>query len=138
MPLKQGLRHIMRALPPEQCPFCQLSGRECVLGSDLSFAILDAYPVNPGHLLLIPRRHVCDFFDLCQNEIADLMQLLWQAKEHIVRKYHPDGLNVGINVDTAGGQTISHVHIHLIPRFFGDVEDPTGGVRGVIPWKSKY
>jgi diadenosine tetraphosphate (Ap4A) HIT family hydrolase len=108
------------------------------LESDLSFAILDGFPVNPGHLLLIPRRHVRDFFDLHEKELTDLMQLLWQAKDHLAKEYYPDGYNVGINVDTAAGQTIPHVHIHLIPRYSGDVEDPTGGVRGVIPWKSKY
>lgn len=128
----------MRALPPEECPFCQLTDRKFVLESDLSCAILDGFPVNPGHLLLIPRRHVCDFFDLHQEEVADLMQLLWQAKDHIAKEYSPDGFNVGINVDTAAGQTIPHVHIHLIPRYSGDVEDPTGGVRGVIPENSKY
>lgn len=128
----------MRALTPEECPFCQLVDRKCVLKSELSFAILDAYPVGPGHLLVIPRHHVSDFFDLLENEIEDLMRLLWRAKQHLAKEYHPDGFNVGINVATAAGQTIPHAHIHLIPRYSGDVEDPTGGVRGVIPWKSKY
>jgi len=109
-----------------------------VLESNLSYAIRDAYPVNVGHLLIIPRRHVTDFFDLQPNEIEDLMSLLWEAKERLAKDYRPDGFNVGVNVDTAAGQTIPHVHIHLIPRYLGDVEDPTGGVRGVIPWKAKY
>lgn len=138
MPVNKGLRLTMRALTPETCPFCHPQDRKRLLESDLSYVIFDAYPVNPGHLLIIPRRHVSDFFDLYQDEVEDLMRLLWRAKEHIAREYHPDGFNVGINVNTAAGQTIPHVHIHLIPRNRGDVEDPTGGVRGVIPWKSKY
>lgn len=128
----------MRALTPEECPFCQLGNRKCVIESNLSYAVFDAFPVNPGHLLVIPRRHVSNFFDLHQDEVEDLMRLLWRAKEYLAKEYHPDGFNVGINVNTAAGQTIPHVYIHLIPRNTGDVEDPTGGVRGVIPWKSKY
>lgn len=128
----------MRDLPPEECPFCRLEDRACVLESELSCVIRDAYPVNVGHLLIIPKRHVSNFFDLRPNEVADLMSLLWQAKEELANEYHPDGFNVGVNIDAAAGQTIPHVHIHLIPRYSGDLEDPTGGVRGVIPWKMKY
>jgi diadenosine tetraphosphate (Ap4A) HIT family hydrolase len=128
----------MRALTPEQCPFCQPKDRKCLIESKLSYAIFDAYPVTLGHLLVIPRRHISDFFDLYPHEVEDLMRLLWHAKEYVAREYQPDGFNVGINVNTAAGQTIPHVHIHLIPRNTGDVEDPTGGVRGVIPWQSKY
>jgi diadenosine tetraphosphate (Ap4A) HIT family hydrolase len=138
MHVKEESNRTMSALTPEECPFCNPENRECVLGSDLSYAIRDAYPVNGGHLLIIPRRHVSDFFDLQPNEVADLMSLLWEAKKRLAIEYRPDGFNVGVNVDTAAGQTIPHVHIHLIPRYSGDVEDPTGGVRGVIPWKAKY
>ena len=118
----------MHGSTPEECPFCQLAGPERVIESDLSFAIFDGYPVNPGHLLIIPQRHVGEFFDLGEGEVGDLMRLLWLAKEHILKQYHPEGFNVGINVGSAAGQTVSHVHFRLIPRYFGDVEDPTGGV----------
>jgi diadenosine tetraphosphate (Ap4A) HIT family hydrolase len=128
----------MRVLTPEECPFCHLEDFECVLESDLSYAIRDSYPVNVGHLLIIPKRHVSDFFDLKPKEVEDLMSLLWQAKDRLGSDHRPDGFNVGVNIDTAAGQTIPHVHIHLIPRYSGDVVDPTGGVRGVIPWKAKY
>ncbi|MHC1725655.1 MAG: HIT family protein [Syntrophobacteraceae bacterium] len=128
----------MRALTHEDCPFCQNSSRPPLLESRLSFAILDAYPVNPGHLLILPRRHIGSFFELSADEIEDIMSLLLAARDHLTQNYHPDGFNIGINVGDAAGQTIGHVHIHLIPRYSGDVPDPTGGVRGVIPWKSKY
>jgi diadenosine tetraphosphate (Ap4A) HIT family hydrolase len=128
----------MRALTSDKCPFCRFIDSECLLISDLSCVIFDANPVTPGHLLLIPKRHTADFFDLHPREVADIMELLQQAKKHVAKKYKPDGFNIGINAGAAAGQTIAHVHIHLIPRYFGDVEDPTGGVRGVIPWKSKY
>jgi diadenosine tetraphosphate (Ap4A) HIT family hydrolase len=128
----------MREAPPEGCPFCRLTNSQCVIVSDLSCVIPDAFPVNPGHLLIIPKRHAGDFFDLTENEIADLMGLLQRAKAVLDETYNPAGFNVGINVGTAAGQTIPHVHIHLIPRYLGDVMDPVGGVRGVLPWKAKY
>lgn len=128
----------MRALNPDNCPFCGRSGDDYVLESPLSFAVFDRFPASPGHLLVLPKRHAGSFFDLEEGEITDLMRLLMLGKDHLIKEYHPDGFNVGINVGDAAGQTIGHVHIHLIPRYFGDVPDPTGGVRGVIPGKSKY
>jgi diadenosine tetraphosphate (Ap4A) HIT family hydrolase len=89
-------------------------------------------------VLILPKRHTGSFFDLEDGETADLMRLLGLAKDRLTEEYHPDGFNVGINVGDAAGQTIGHVHIHLIPRYFGDVPDPTGGVRAVLPGKSKY
>ncbi len=128
----------MRGLNPEDCPFCDSSGSERLIESRLSFAVFDSCPVNPGHVLIIPRRHVSSFFDLDGSEVEDLMGLLLLLKDLLTERRRPDGFNVGINVGDAAGQTIGHVHIHLIPRYFGDVDDPTGGVRGVIPGKAKY
>lgn len=132
------MERIVRALNPEDCPFCDSSGRERLIESRLSFAVFDSCPVTPGHVLIIPRRHVSSFFDLEASEVDDLMGLLPLLKDFLTERRHPDGFNVGINVGDAAGQTIGHVHIHLIPRYFGDVDDPTGGVRGVIPGKAKY
>ena len=128
----------MRGLSIDECPFCLLPRRECVLESELSFAIFDAFPVGPGHLLILPKRHVGNFFELSERELEDVMRLLRLAKERLTEGFHPDGFNVGVNIGDAAGQTIGHVHVHLIPRYSGDVEDPTGGVRGVIPRKQKY
>jgi diadenosine tetraphosphate (Ap4A) HIT family hydrolase len=104
----------------------------------LAFVVEDAFPVSPGHTLVIPRRHVSSFFDLTDAEISALWVMLRAAKERLDPSLRPTGYNVGINVGMASGQTIMHVHVHLIPRFLGDTHDPTGGVRNVIPGKGPY
>lgn len=119
------------------CPFCNLE-REIINESEFSFAIYDAFPVNKGHALIIPKRHTADFFDLSNEEQSDCILILNRVKQIIQEKYNPDGFNVGININEAAGQTVPHVHIHLIPRYKGDVEEPRGGVRGVIPGKKNY
>jgi diadenosine tetraphosphate (Ap4A) HIT family hydrolase len=118
------------------CVFCQIN--ESVLENDLAIAFYDKYPVNKGHLLLIPKRHVEQYFDLTDQERSAIDQLLFEGKKIIDEQYQPDGYNIGINCGEAAGQTIFHVHVHLIPRFRGDMEDPRGGVRGVIPEKRIY
>lgn len=89
-------------------------------------------------MLIIPKRHVADYFELNEAEKNDIWQLVEQAKIFLEENFKPDGFNIGFNSGTAAGQTVFHVHIHIIPRFTGDVEDPTGGVRNVIPGKGKY
>ncbi len=103
-----------------------------------AFAVLDAYPVSPGHTLAIARRHVPDVFDLTADEIADILHLIRSARDRIDRTLRPTGYNIGVNIGRDAGQTFLHVHIHIIPRNPGDCEDPTGGVRGVIPGKARY
>ena len=125
------------AMEPKYCPFCNIS-REIILESDMCMAIYDQYPVSKGHVLVIPRRHMKDYFGLSQQEIKDLWVMVEKVKEFLESKYKPDGYNIGFNVGMAAGQTIDHVHIHVIPRYKGDMEDPTGGVRHVIPEKGKY
>jgi len=98
----------------------------------------DINPVAAGHLLIITRRHVADFFETTAAERASLMALLLEAKAWLAREYAPDGFNVGVNIGLASGQTIPHVHVHLIPRHLGDTPNPRGGVRGVIPGKQTY
>lgn len=119
------------------CPFCNLE-REKIMESEMSFAIYDGFPVNEGHVLIIPKRHTANYFDLTADEQADCFKLLNNVKEKIKEKFNPDGFNVGININEVAGQTVPHVHVHLIPRYKGDVEEPNGGVRGVIPSKKIY
>ena len=118
------------------CPFCGGDGE--ILGNELAFARYDAFPVSPGHLLVIPRRHVADWFDLTDEEQDSIFSLIREGKALLDAEFCPDGYNIGINCKEAAGQTIFHVHVHLIPRYAGDVENPRGGVRGVIPEKRNY
>lgn len=121
------------------CPFCKVeSEREIIASSALSLAFFDGFPVSPGHALIIPRRHVASFFDLTKEEKQDLLSLMDNVKRIIDERYNPDGYNIGVNVCEAAGQSVSHVHMHLIPRYKGDVPNPRGGVRGVIPAKQNY
>ena len=121
------------------CPFCKAeSERELIASSSLSVAFYDGFPVSPGHALIIPKRHVASFFDLSKEEQQDLLNLADMVKRIVEERYHPDGYNIGLNVGEAAGQSIFHVHMHLIPRYQGDVPNPRGGVRGVIPSKQNY
>jgi diadenosine tetraphosphate (Ap4A) HIT family hydrolase len=127
--------HDVRA---RQCRFCKLIAAQ--VGSNaLSFAIRDGNPVTPLHTLIIPRRHVESFFDLNGRERNAIFALLDEMKSNIQDNDETvEGFNVGINDGEAAGQSVFHVHVHLIPRRRGDVENPRGGVRGVIPWKPRY
>jgi diadenosine tetraphosphate (Ap4A) HIT family hydrolase len=109
--------------------------KEC---NELVFAVDDAYPVTAGHALIIPRRHVPEFFDLTEAEIVAIHELLRRVKHRIDAECHPAGYNVGVNVGSHAGQTIMHAHVHLIPRYVGDVADPVGGVRALMPGKARY
>jgi diadenosine tetraphosphate (Ap4A) HIT family hydrolase len=121
-----------------RCPFCQPAETDKVLQNELCYARYDRYPVSKGHLLIIPFRHVADFFALTEEEVEAALELVQEAKVKADAELRPDGYNVGINVGQAAGQTVMHVHIHLIPRYAGDMERPEGGVRGVIPEKRMY
>lgn len=118
------------------CPFCLPV--EMLLENDLAYVIRGKYQANAGHLLILPRRHVGDWFEAKTEERIALFDLADVAKVRLDREFHPDGYNLGINVGEAAGQTIFHVHLHLIPRYRGDVPEPRGGVRGVIPSKQTY
>ena len=124
----------------KSCIFCEIATTYRVIDqTDRTFVIRDAFPVTAGHTLFIPKRHVADYFDLNPNEKSDIQELLQKHKAMIeVNDESVDGFNIGINVGAAAGQTVFHVHVHLIPRRIGDVENPKGGVRGVIPAKQKY
>ncbi len=122
-------------IPP--CPFCSVDS-DIFLHNRHAYARCDKYPVTPGHLLLIPFRHVASYFDTTDEERTALLQLLNEAKALLDDSHAPAGYNIGINVGEAAGQTIPHVHVHLIPRYQGDVAQPRGGVRGVIPTRQSY
>jgi diadenosine tetraphosphate (Ap4A) HIT family hydrolase len=109
-----------------------------VLGNDVAYARYDKYPVTPGHLLLITRRHVSGFFEASAMERSALFDLLVAGKALLDEQFQPDGYNIGVNAGATAGQTIMHLHVHLIPRYRGDVADPRGGVRGVIPTRQHY
>lgn len=120
------------------CPFCTLPPDRILLADDHALVIRDGFPVSPGHTLVIPRRHVGSFFDITADERASLLRLLDEAKVALEREFAPQGYNIGINDGAAAGQTVPHLHIHLIPRYTGDREDPRGGVRWVVPEKARY
>jgi diadenosine tetraphosphate (Ap4A) HIT family hydrolase len=120
------------------CPFCQLSPERILDSNEHALAVADAFPVAPGHTLIVLRRHAASLFELSSVEVASLFELLRRMKERLAGSHRPDGYNVGVNDGPAAGQTVMHLHIHLIPRFFGDVGEPKGGVRNVIPGKGPY
>jgi diadenosine tetraphosphate (Ap4A) HIT family hydrolase len=123
----------------EPCPFCERIKRgEYAVASPHAAAILDAYPISPGHTLIVPRRHEADLFALPAEELDDLWRLVAQVRRTLDIDRSPDGYNVGVNVGAAAGQTVVHAHLHLIPRCAGDVPDPRGGVRWVIPARADY
>lgn len=121
-----------------ECPFCKVSTSEIVLKNELCFARWDKYPVSDGHVLIIPFRHFSNYFDVTQHEKNAIWSLVDDMKHVIRQENSPDGYNIGINIGRAAGQTIPHLHVHVIPRYEGDMADPRGGVRGVIPEKQKY
>ncbi len=118
------------------CLFC--TKQDKLYENDHAYVIKDAFPVSTGHLLIIPKRHIQDYFGTTKPEVAAIDQAIRWGKAYLDKHYEPDGYNIGINNGKAAGQTVFHLHIHLIPRYTGDVSDPTGGVRGVIPGKRTY
>ena len=120
-----------------KCVFCNNSF-DIIYEDDYVFAMYDKYPVSKGHILIIPKEHVATYFDASIEIRKAIDKALFILKDLLVKEYNPDGFNIGINNGVVSGQTIFHLHVHLIPRYEGDVEDPTGGVRGVIPSKQKY
>ena len=122
----------------ELCIFCNLSKQRIFSENATALAVLDAYPVNPGHSLIIPKRHLLSYFELRPEEELDLTNLLKQTKLYLDELHNPDGYNVGFNDGVADGQTVMHMHMHLIPRYVGDILEPRGGIRWVLPERAKY
>ncbi len=120
-----------------ECIFCKPQ-REILAQNALAIATPDTYPVSPGHSLVVPRRHARTIFDLSAGEYAACFELVRVLKPILEARFNPDGFTIGVNCEEAGGQSVWHAHIHVIPRFKGDVADPRGGVRNVIPHKAHY
>jgi diadenosine tetraphosphate (Ap4A) HIT family hydrolase len=120
------------------CPFCTLPPERIIDSNNLALVIRDGYPISPGHTLVIPKRHIGSWFEITQTEQEALLNLLTKSKAVLETEFKPDGYNIGINDGSTAGQTVPHLHVHLIPRYEGDQEDPRGGVRWIIPGKAKY
>ena len=123
----------------EQCLFCNKKKQKIIYSNEFMFVVRDSYPVAKLHTLIIPHRHISNFFDLNDNELSDLSIILKKEKKSLLNLDKTiSAFNVGVNAGKDAGQSIMHCHIHLIPRRKGDIENPRGGVRGVIPSKQKY
>lgn len=118
--------------------FREISPSQHLFEGEHFFVIRDKYPVSPGHVLIVSKRDCQQYFDLNENEKSELTKMIDQAKMEIEKVYPPDGYNIGMNCGGVAGQTVMHFHCHVIPRYTGDMEDPRGGVRGVIPNNQKY
>jgi diadenosine tetraphosphate (Ap4A) HIT family hydrolase len=120
------------------CPFCNPVADEIVAKNDLCYARRDRYPVSKGHLLVIPFRHTPDYFSMTVEEKQAVLALIDECKDVIEENFKPAGYNIGLNIGEAAGQTVMHCHCHVIPRYVGDVKEPRGGIRGVVPGKRGY
>ena len=119
------------------CPFCQIE-TGWLADNPSAYAIRDGFPVSEGHSLIISKRHVTGFYQLTREEQSACWELVRTVKEELLKLYKPDGFNIGINIGEAAGQTVFHTHIHIIPRYTGDMENPRGGVRHAIPGMGDY
>jgi diadenosine tetraphosphate (Ap4A) HIT family hydrolase len=120
------------------CPFCEIEKSKIILSNDLTASFYDGFPVSPGHALIIPKRHIVSLFEATEEERALLFELVGGVRALLLKERMPDGFNVGINDGAAAGQTVMHLHIHLIPRYTGDMADPRGGVRWIFADKADY
>ena len=120
------------------CVFCNLDKNQILFENELALAFFDGMPVSKGHTLIIPKRHSRNYFELTKEEISAIFELSQKVKEYLDKQYHPDGYNVGFNVDEAGGQSVMHAHMHVIPRYKGDAPNPRGGIRKVVKIKDQY
>ena len=120
------------------CIFCNIDKERIILENEYAFAIFDNFPVSKGHMLIIPKKHIKNYFEADEDTKGQLWELLDECKVFADKHFNPQGYNIGINCGKAAGQTVMHLHIHLIPRYKGDIENPRGGVRGVIPDKRIY
>ena len=119
-------------------PFLALPPSAWVASNDLAFAVRDHYPASPGHTLVVPRREVATWFDATREEQHAIFDLVDEVKRALDAELHPDGYNVGFNAGAAAGQTVMHLHVHVIPRFRGDVADPRGGIRHALPSRGNW
>ena len=125
-------------MPQSPCPFCNPDQSKTLLANDHALAFWDGFPVTPGHCLIVPKRHIVSFFEATREEQAALFDLVAGVRQLLLAERNPDGFNIGVNDGIAAGQTVMHLHIHLIPRYAGDTEDPRGGVRWIMPKNAPY
>jgi diadenosine tetraphosphate (Ap4A) HIT family hydrolase len=128
----------MSSRPPGTCVFCALLPETAVAQNDHAVAFRDRYPIAGGHTLVVPRRHVESAFELDADELAALWTLVADVRRSLAAELAPDAFTIGVNDGVAAGQTVMHAHVHVIPRWNGDVADPRGGIRRVIPAKAAY
>ena len=122
----------------QSCHFCCLPENRIIFETNYSFVIRDGFPVSDGHTLVIPKRHIPSIFDATPEEQTDILVALEKSKKQLDETLNPSGYNIGINDGSSAGQTVMHLHVHLIPRYSGDQEDPRGGVRWIFPEKADY
>jgi diadenosine tetraphosphate (Ap4A) HIT family hydrolase len=120
------------------CPFCAVEPERISIANENALAFLDAFPIAEGHTLVAPRKHVSSIYELSTTEQRAIWELVGRVREQLIAKFNPDGFNIGFNDGLAAGQTVSHAHVHIIPRRTGDVPDPRGGIRWVIADKAPY
>lgn len=120
------------------CPFCITDKTRVIIANDLAIVFRDGFPITRGHSLIVPKRHFPSFFEATREEQAAMFDLMAETRKLLLKELSPDGFNIGINDGTAAGQTVMHLHIHLIPRYTGDTTDPRGGVRWIMPEKAPY
>jgi diadenosine tetraphosphate (Ap4A) HIT family hydrolase len=121
-----------------QCPFCTMNESAIIMKNDTCYAVYDIFPATEGHVLVIPFRHSASFFDYTKDEVANMWDLVNECKKYLDDKYAPNGYNIGMNIGESAGQTVFHLHIHIIPRRKGDVENPRGGIRHAVKGKGDY
>jgi diadenosine tetraphosphate (Ap4A) HIT family hydrolase len=121
-----------------KCPFCSVSQERVLIANKHCIAFADSFPISQGHTLIVPIRHVASVYELSEEERSHIWLLVEQVRSHLANTLHPDGFNIGLNDGPAAGQTIGHAHVHVIPRYKGDVVDPRGGIRWIMPEKAKY
>lgn len=122
----------------ETTDFTGISNNKWLYESSKFFVVEDKYPVSPGHLLIISKQNRKDFFDLNEDERSELTDLIFTSKEILEENYNPDGYNIGMNCGKSAGQTIFHFHCHVIPRYEGDMDNPSGGIRHCVEGKGYY
>jgi len=122
------------------CVFCEdfITNKKNIFENELALAYFDGFPVNKGHVLIITKRHAETFFDITKEEQDAMFELARKIKIYLDEEYKPDGYNIGFNCGVVAGKSVMHVHMHIIPRYKGDIENPRGGIRAVIPAKKDY
>ena len=120
------------------CPFCSIAPDKIIAQNAQTYTVRDTLPVSPGHTLIVPKRHIAGIFEATKDEVSALWDAVQQARNGLLKEFSPDGFNIGFNDGLASGQTILHLHLHIIPRYKGDMPDPRGGIRWIFPEKAKY